>query len=210
VDSVGVEIDTITLNYLPSKIIAQIPFEKFDGSEREFFIADYCGNQHFTYTTYFVEGGLFCEADTCWGGADTNGPPEHEFIKYVAGVGMYKKQNYVVGPDGYSKTTKMVYYNIGGEICGTEVVVGIDQTIAAGKQIVLHPNPASKTVYVVSSVTISQLEMFDATGNKVFHGHPAGNEIAIDLRQLNGGLYFVRVLLKNGDVVIKKLVVLNN
>ena len=206
VDSTIVETDTITFSYLASGIIAQIPFEKYYWATRKLFLEDYCDTEHWTYTTSSVNDVDYCEADTCWGTGDSGGPPEHEFIKYVEGVGMYKKQNYVVGPDGYSKTTRIVYYNIGGEVCGDEIT-GVDQTIASATQIVLQPNPASKTVNVLSPVPISQLEMFDATGKRVFHGYPIGKEIVIDLNHLTGGVYFVRVLLENNGIVTKKLIV---
>ncbi len=209
VDSTGIETDTITIEYSRSEIIAEIPFEKFDGDnvKKKVFLGDYCGKQHWTYSTFFENENYFCVEDSCWVFMSYK-PPDYKIEEYVEGIGLYNKEQWMIDPvDGYSLVTKIVYYNLGGEVCGKEVIAGIHSPAVPGKKIVLQPNPASLSVYILSPVAITRFSIFDITGAEISTSGSGGKEVMINVNDYPEGLYFIRLWLVNHQVIVKKLVI---
>lgn len=67
----------------------------------------------------------------------------------------------------------------------------------------LHPVPAKETVTIVCPFEIDQLSIYDITGKRVIKQHYSNS--TIDISQLNSGVYFVKLLVKNTSVT-KRLV----
>jgi hypothetical protein len=207
-DSVGIEIDTIHKQYLRSEIIAQIPFEKFDGSTNCLQMVDYCEEPKWTYSINTIMGAEFCEEDTCWGGGDTQGPPDEYNTSYVLGLGLYSKSVYNGFEYGFNIQKTMVYFKEGEVECGNEVLVSNDEFNVPSAEIVLSPNPATKAVRITSSVQMLQIVLSDVYGNTTLQHAVHSSEFTIDTGPYSDGLYFVSILLDNGEVATKKLVVL--
>ncbi|NOX86416.1 MAG: T9SS type A sorting domain-containing protein [Chlorobi bacterium] len=206
-DSTDIFNDTITLKYPRSKIIARIPFEKYDGQEKKLFIDNYCDTPHWTYTVSFVDGPEYCAADNCWGGKDTFGPPVHRFKKFIQGVGLVYKEEWNDFPGyTYSIGNRIVYTKLQGKVCGKEVIAGVNSYVVPETQIVLSPNPSSSTVHISSPLTITRLVLFNVTGGKILSGEPNGKQTLIDVNSYPEGLYFVRIWLANKQVIVKKLI----
>ena len=209
VDSTGIETDTITIQYSRSEIIAKIPFEKFDGGnvKKKVFSGDYCGKQHWTYSTYFDNENYYCADDSCWVFMSYK-PPDFKIEEYVEGIGFYKKKQWMVDPfDGYDLLTKIVYYKIGEEVCGEEVLAGINTPVIPASRIVIRPNPAGKNVNIISPVPILRFTLFDATGSPLVKRETNSKQIALNVERYPGGFYFVKLELKNNQTVVKKLII---
>ena len=207
VDSVGIEIDTIHKQYLRSEIIAQIPFEKYNGSTNRLQMIDYCDKVRWTFSRQTIEGAMYCEEDTCWGGGDTQGPPDEYNTSYVIGLGLYSNSVFNGFESGFDIQKTMVYFKEGEVECGNEVIVGTDEYINPPAEIVLSPNPANKVVRISSSNKMQQFVLSNIFGNTILKHALHSREFTIDTGQYSDGLYFVSILLENGEVVIKKLVV---
>lgn len=206
-DSVGIEIDTISKQYRRSEIIAQIPFEKYDGSTNRLQLMDYCDEPRWTYSVQTIMGAEFCEADTCWGGGDTQGPPDEYNTSWVVGLGMYSHSVYNGYEYGFDIRKKIVYFKENETVCGNQVIVGTDEVIKPPPEIVLSPNPATTLVRISSSIKMAQLEVKNVFGNTVLRQAVSKKEVNFNISQFSDGLYLVHVLFDNGEVVTKKLVV---
>ncbi|MCF6341375.1 MAG: T9SS type A sorting domain-containing protein [Bacteroidales bacterium] len=208
-DSVGIEIDTISKQFLRSETIAEIPFEKYDGSTRSLQLSAYCDELRWTYSIDAMDGPVYCEADTCWGTDDTQGPPEFRYSSYTLGLGLHtytRDRNWDMG-ESYHIQKRIVFFKKDAEECGDEVIVGIQNFEKSLAQLTLNPNPATTVVRISSSVEIRRFLLTDLYGNLLFVQSVSNKEITIDVSPFSDGLYFVRILLKNGEVATKKLVV---
>lgn len=129
VDSVQTYSDTAQLKFYRNNTLSQIPFEYFDGNTRRLYLNDYCGTDRWTYTIEPATSLGYCAADTCWGSIDTQGPPPQIEKTYVFGLGIYNDVEYIVSPTGYYRSNNIVYYKKNGLSCGTEAIVGIEDTL---------------------------------------------------------------------------------
>lgn len=208
IDSAGLQTDTITKRYLRSKVIAQIPFEKFDWRNRRLYQAGYCGQIRWTYSTDSYNDATYCAADTCWGSRDVPGPPEHRVTSTVFGLGIYDDNRYVEGLDGYHIHNKIVYFKKDTVVCGNEVVMSIGEHHGFKHKISLSPNPASGVVQIITSGEPIKIMLIDMTGNVRLIRFTSATELSLDVSLLNDGLYFVKVLMKDGGLVNRKLIVI--
>lgn len=86
-----------------------------------------------------------------------------------------------------------------------QVGLGINEAnIAEGVKV--YPNPASKTLYIVSSSLTDRVEMVDMTGKKVFVSTPGTYKSDIDVSKYSEGVYFINIYNKDG-LVTKRVVV---
>ena len=207
-DSVGIEIDTISKQYLRSEIIAEIPFEKYDGSTNRLQLIDYCDEARWTYSVQTIMGAVYCESDTCWGWGDTQGPPDEYNTSWVMGLGLYSHSVYNGFEYGFNIRKKMVYFKENEIECGNQVIVGEGEHSEPSAQITLSPNPANGIVHITSSLEMQQFILRDLFGNTIMMQSISNKEITIDVNQLSDGLYFVNVLLENGKTATMKLLVL--
>ncbi len=82
-----------------------------------------------------------------------------------------------------------------------------DHTPEAGDTQTLHiyPNPARYQFNVESSAIISEVQVIDLVGRTVVQQRPAQQQATIDVDQLHTGVYFVRVVSADGEVVTERL-----
>ncbi len=78
-----------------------------------------------------------------------------------------------------------------------------DQMAIPAKRLVLFPNPASHTVYIVGGEIFQELLVFDITGRMV-KTIPGGR--SIDVSDLQSGVYTVKAISKNGEVLTGKFI----
>lgn len=69
----------------------------------------------------------------------------------------------------------------------------------------LYPNPSNGIFNVASSQSIDKIEVFDLQGRKVFESK---NQAQINLSALPNNTYLARILLENGTIESKKLVLM--
>ena len=69
----------------------------------------------------------------------------------------------------------------------------------------IYPNPASSKLYISHASEISRVEIYNMTGSRVFSQVNISSE-AIDISELNSGLYFISVIDVNNNNIVRKLV----
>lgn len=207
-DSSGIEIDTIHLKYLKSKVIAEIPFDKFDWRHRMLFRKEYCDIQLWTYTTRANESTTYCEADTCWGHKDTGHPPENYFTMLTCGLGMYEDKTYVEGPYYYFHD-KIIYFKKDGNHCGTEKVLGENKKYLLPDKIIVAPIPAQGEFKVSSPIEIAEIVINNSSGNIVFKKNFSEKQVKISTSNYPDGIYLLTIRLNNYRTFTRKVVVLH-
>jgi ketosteroid isomerase-like protein len=74
-------------------------------------------------------------------------------------------------------------------------------------QVNVYPNPAIDQIKVNSAIPIESITIIDASGRKLLVDNSGFQEfVSIEMADFNAGIYFVSILLENGDEQIKKLV----
>lgn len=207
-DSVGIEIKTLNKDYLRSDTIAKIPFEKFNILNRSLKEVDYCGKFFWTYSIDGYEGEWFCGADTCWGTGDTFGPPDKLHTSYVFGLGLYSDSRKDPYPDGYDLHDEIIYFKKDGTECGTEVVVTVNENKALKDNITVSPNPVRDEATISSPIIINEIDVISSSGKKLFSKILSGKQNKINMTGFENDVYFLRLKLITGQVIIKKIIVL--
>jgi hypothetical protein len=78
----------------------------------------------------------------------------------------------------------------------------------AEPQFILYPNPAGKTVNMISSTKINKVDIIDLMGRVVYTQANVNNITAQLLNlQLQGGVYIVKALLVDNTTITKKLII---
>ncbi|MDR1847141.1 MAG: T9SS type A sorting domain-containing protein [Bacteroidales bacterium] len=70
----------------------------------------------------------------------------------------------------------------------------------------LYPNPAESYLEVISSTNISKVEIFNIIGQKVFETNASTSTISINIENLKGGNYIMKIY-DDGGVTTKKVVI---
>ncbi len=193
-DSAVLHSDIVNLNYYRHEVLAEIPFELFDGNTNQLKKTDYCGLNLWTYYTNSNYGLTFCAIDTCWGSFDTHGPPPHISTQYVAGLGIYSYSNSLFSPppDGYNRGSRIVYFKKNGVICGDEAFTGIRENYV-DKKVLIYPNPATNTI-TIDCHQSSIMEILNVQGQKLLQQQIQQGKTDIDISNLAQGVYFVRII----------------
>jgi ligand-binding sensor domain-containing protein len=121
-------------------------------------------------------------------------------------------------PDDYVNCTAKDHNGIlwvgtynGGLVRVDEALLGMENAEAEILSVSIYPNPVSKELRIQNSeFRINGIEIYDATGHKVFNSaflilHSA---FAVDISQLTPGIYFLRIF-SDGGIVTKKFVKTN-
>ena len=97
-------------------------------------------------------------------------------------------------------------------IIGGDTIVTYDTILSIGQSDMLQrftgvmPNPAVGVAKVVSSFGMQRVEVYDATGAKVYDSRAAGLSHTLDVDRWPAGTYLVRIHTPQG-VAVKRLVV---
>ncbi len=75
------------------------------------------------------------------------------------------------------------------------------------EQIKMYPNPASKYVTIANLQEGERIEFIDLVGRKLLSKDANSNLVRIDIHELKTGIYNVKIIKKNGEFAVKKLVV---
>lgn len=82
---------------------------------------------------------------------------------------------------------------------------GIEDDATAG--MTLYPNPTADILFIDGNGTqMTSAEIFNETGNLVYHSNNATCQYRISVDQLEAGIYFVRIISENGTKVMKFIV----
>jgi hypothetical protein len=74
-------------------------------------------------------------------------------------------------------------------------------------KISIAPNPIQNEFTVHAASEIIFVAVFDALGNRVVHQMAAGTAVTVPCADLNGGIYFAKVYLVNGQTITQKVII---
>ena len=118
----------------------------------------------------------------------------NEYSKVVAHVdGLDANSIYMV--KAYAIVNGVTYY--GSETTFQTVLEGVNDFAASLK---LYPNPTS-SVLNIEGEGINSVEVFNVVGQHVASMSSDGNKVQINTESLNAGVYFVRILANDGNMV---------
>ncbi len=100
----------------------------------------------------------------------------------------------ITAEDGVTELTYTIVFNVEG----TSVTdLNIENLI--------YPNPASAKLYITHTVKIDRVEIYNITGSRVLSQDNITTE-AIDISDLNSGLYFISVIDVNNNNIVRKFI----
>jgi hypothetical protein len=89
--------------------------------------------------------------------------------------------------------------------------LGLTESLTTNRKLwSVYPNPTSGILHIQASKDYESIEIADYNGHvvKQFSGHKSSGIFSIDLNDLPGGVYFVRLRIKD-DVHVKKVVLVS-
>lgn len=209
-DSLDLQIDTVTVTYIQSMVLSQIPFDYFDFYNRVLSKPEYCNSARWTYGFTYRQDLEYCAADTCWGISDAGGPPEIKSWIYVCGLGLYEEKSSVEGPDGYYAKNRIIYFKKNGESCGQEEVMSVRSEEFPASDIVISPNPANEYVRISSPVEIRSIYVVNASGDIMSTFQLRESTVKFNIRAFPSGLYVFKIILENEQIFSKKVMVFHD
>ena len=82
------------------------------------------------------------------------------------------------------------------EACATTLVEGINELTSSFR---IYPNPANDKLYIETEVEVEEVSIFDIYGRQQLA--VSGQQSAVSVANLNSGVYFVKVVTNEGEVV---------
>ncbi|MCX6233341.1 MAG: T9SS type A sorting domain-containing protein [Bacteroidetes bacterium] len=201
--------DTITLKYKKDEVLASIPFDYIDQSNKlvikKLYKADCCGLNFWTYTIT-PEYLIYCDDDNCWGSYDIPGPPPEEKTIYVCGLGLYSDESSIIypPPTGYWYWYGIIYFKKNEIICGEEIIVGIGDPDRSVDLFNVYPNPAHDFIIIQSQATgNSIITISEMNGQEIMKSIINDPVSRIDIGRLKSGMYLVKLISGNNVEVMK-------
>lgn len=129
---------------------------------------------------------------------------EHRFIVPESEVG----KNLAIGFDCTAKNDAVAPSNLWVHFDDMSLIVsnvtGLEES-KSKQSIIIYPNPSQGLIEVKSlSSLISTIEIFNITGKIVL---TQSNNNIIDLRSNGRGIYFLRAITSNNEIIMKKLII---
>jgi hypothetical protein len=77
---------------------------------------------------------------------------------------------------------------------------GVEEMLVSNVKI--YPNPASDKLYIATETEVEEVVVYDIFGRHQVTKSPSHQgDLVVDLTNLNSGIYFVKVVTENGNVV---------
>lgn len=197
-----------TLNYSKYEVLAELPFERFNGSNITLNRTNACGFANWVLARELVPAIWFCTIDNCWVNGDTGGPPPQSSSSFQLGI--TATHSYFQTPinpwdEPYWNIRSLVYYRKNDVACGTEQHVGIvDQTVS--KPIVVFPVPSEGPLHISSAKIIRSFSISDSRGRMVLESSPGSFVTHVDLTGLAPGVYHLELLIEDGQIAHRQIV----
>ena len=70
----------------------------------------------------------------------------------------------------------------------------------------MYPNPSAGTFTVANTERHYQIEIYSLLGENIYRAASDNSKSTVDISTLNSGIYFMKVINKNGTTHIKKII----
>lgn len=132
-------------------------------------------------------------------GADTYKEAETVTLTATANEG-YKFLNWTENGEVVSNEAKYLFIATKDRdlVANFELTDGIDEFSSAFN---LYPNPANDRLHIESKVKINEVTIYDVYGRQQELSAISGQQTVIDVTSLNNGIYFVKIVTDNGEVI---------
>lgn len=108
---------------------------------------------------------------------------------------------------GHSNAVFALYHDPSFAIPYPEDDAGIETYQQDNTSFHVYPNPANSILHVVSSeLPIREVRIVDAMGRELIRKTVNGMDCVLDVTSLPVGMYGVKIITENGDVIVKKVV----
>jgi hypothetical protein len=198
-----------TLQYSKSEVLADLPFERFDGAviQLSFTNSTSCPFNTWRLTRVEQTGLAPCGTAGCWIAADTQGPPPQSSSVLQLGVGQahYFYQQGMFPGTNYFDISDIVYFMKDGITCGSEVHLGIGDG-AQIPGITLFPNPASGSITIGSPKIFKTVQILDQAGRMLKIVDVGSQNTRLDIADLPAGMFQVLVKLQDGSIAHRSFV----
>ena len=98
-----------------------------------------------------------------------------------------------------------------GEKTSVKAVTGLFIPLWVSEQVTqavrLYPNPSDESVFVASDADLRAIKLYDIAGRLVRDITICGTTTELDVRDLDGGIYFMQAVYSDGNNATQKLVV---
>ena len=98
-----------------------------------------------------------------------------------------------------------------GEKTSVKAVTGLFIPQLVSEQVTqavrLYPNPTDESVFVASDADLQAIKLYDIAGRLVRHITIYGTTTVLDVKDLDGGIYFIQAIYSDGNIATQKLVV---
>jgi len=119
--------------------------------------------------------------------------------------------DFTFDPDNFTKSETYKYWNVSGtEIEGGDstyyyfhtVAVGMKDQILQEREIAIYPNPSHGIFTITSDKSISSLEIYNLSGERVYSGFKFSQQTSLDLSGYSKGFYIIKIDI--GSKILKK------
>ena len=87
---------------------------------------------------------------------------------------------------------------------GNTVVLDVE-SVTYDENVDVYPNPATNYI-TVKYDDIQTVEIYNSVGMRVSAQKVAATEVNVDVADLSGGVYFIRIVDGKGDIVVRKFI----
>ena len=98
-----------------------------------------------------------------------------------------------------------------GEKTSVKAVTGLFVPLLVNEQVTqtvrLYPNPSDESVFVVADADLQAVKLYDISGRLVRHITICGTTTELNVKDLDGGIYFMQAIYPDGNTATQKLVV---
>ena len=84
--------------------------------------------------------------------------------------------------------------------------VGIENIVTTNESLTVCPNPTNSSLKISSRQIIKSITVFDLVGKEIFNEVINKKMETIDLEGHSNGLYFIKIINENGEIITKKIV----
>jgi len=169
------------------------------------YTADKMYKKGFAHTNNIINGGLECRT-TSTAAFTEKVVLRSELYKFYLGVMGLSQAQIELEYTGdyttlcYESTTVAMQDYLNCKVIEPVVVDPSSISEYDNVQIMVYPNPTNSMLFVTLNESIEQIQVLNATGQIIRSIQASGNQAEVNVSELSGGLYFIRVQSNNKSI----------